>query len=54
LVTDPNWALGLARLGARGAYRLGRLVLLPSDPETVFKGKLGRRKRAAWSEPVPL
>jgi WS/DGAT/MGAT family acyltransferase len=30
------------------------MVLLPPDPETVFKGKLGRRKRAAWSEPVPL
>jgi WS/DGAT/MGAT family acyltransferase len=33
---------------------LGRLVVLPPDPATVFKGKLGRRKRAAWSEPVPL
>jgi diacylglycerol O-acyltransferase / wax synthase len=54
LVADPGKALGLARVGAHGAYRLGRIVVLPSDPETVFKGKLGRRKRAAWSEPVPL
>jgi diacylglycerol O-acyltransferase / wax synthase len=54
LVANPNQALGLARVGAHGAYRLGRLVVLPSDPETVFKGKLGRRKRAAWSDPVPL
>jgi diacylglycerol O-acyltransferase / wax synthase len=54
LVADPNKALSLARVGAHGAYRLGRLVVLPSDPSTIFKGKLGRRKRAAWSEPVPL
>jgi WS/DGAT/MGAT family acyltransferase len=39
---------------AEGAYRLGRLVVLPPDPQTAFKGDLGRRKRAAWSKPVPL
>jgi len=39
---------------AEGAYRLGRLVLLPPDPPTAFKGELGRRKVAAWSKPVPL
>ncbi|HSS61953.1 MAG TPA: wax ester/triacylglycerol synthase family O-acyltransferase [Candidatus Limnocylindrales bacterium] len=39
---------------AQGAYRLGRLVVLPPDPPTAFKGTLGRRKRAAWSNPVPL
>ncbi len=54
LVANPGRALGLARVGAHGAYRLGRMVVLPPDPQTVFKGKLGRRKRAAWSEPVPL
>jgi diacylglycerol O-acyltransferase len=54
LLANPIKALGLARVGAHGAYRLGRLVVLPPDPETVFKGKLGRRKRAAWSQPVPL
>jgi WS/DGAT/MGAT family acyltransferase len=54
LVTDPNKALSLARVGAHGAYRLGRMVVLAPDPGTVFKGKLGRQKRAAWSEPVPL
>jgi diacylglycerol O-acyltransferase / wax synthase len=54
LVANPDRALGLARVGAHGAYRLGRLVVLPPDPVTVFKGKLGRQKRAAWSEPVPL
>ncbi len=39
---------------AEGAYRLGRMVVLPPDPPTAFKGALGRRKRAAWSNPLPL
>jgi diacylglycerol O-acyltransferase len=56
----PGAASGAAKLLqdpariAEGAYRLGRLVLLPPDPPTPFKGELGRRKRAAWSSPVPL
>jgi len=54
LASRPDRVLEVARLGAHGAYRLGRLVVLPPDPATVFKGKLGRRKRAAWSEPLPL
>jgi len=54
LVAHPAKALGLARAGVHGAYRLGRMVALPSDPQTLFKGKLGRPKRAAWSEAVPL
>src|SRR6202162_1646110 len=54
LIADASKAVGLARVGAHGAYRLGRMVVLPSDPETVFKGTLRRQKRAAWSEPVPL
>jgi diacylglycerol O-acyltransferase len=54
LLTDPGKLRGLARLGVHGAYRLGRLVVLPPDPETVFKGELGRGKRAAWSQPIPL
>ncbi len=54
LIANPGRTLDIARTGAQGAYRLGRLVLLPPDPATVFKGQLGRSKRAAWSEPVPL
>ena len=54
LVADPNLVLDAARIGVHGAYRLGRLIVLPPDPATVFKGDLGRRKRAAWSEPLPL
>ncbi len=54
VVEHPDKLGDLAALGAHGAYRLGRLVLLPPDPPTVFKGPLGRRKRAAWSEALPL
>jgi WS/DGAT/MGAT family acyltransferase len=54
LLDDPGRVGDFARLGAEGAYRLGRLVALPPDPSTLFKGDLGRRKRAAWSEPLPL
>ena len=54
LIANPDRAFDIARAGAHGAYRLGRMVVLPPDPQTVFKGKLGRRKRAAWSEPIPL
>ncbi len=54
LVAQPDRVLDAARLGVHGAYRLGRLVVLPPDPATVFKGELGRRKRAAWSETLPL
>jgi len=54
LAANPEKIGALARLGAHGAYRLGRLIMLPPDPPTVFKGTLGRRKRAAWSEELPL
>jgi WS/DGAT/MGAT family acyltransferase len=54
LVAHPGKALALARAGVHGAYRLGRMVALQPDPQTLFKGKLGRPKRAAWSEAVPL
>ena len=54
LLNNPEKMVDAARVGAHGAYRLGRMVVLPADPRTVFKGKLGRSKRAAWSQPVPL
>jgi diacylglycerol O-acyltransferase len=53
-VVNPNRVLELARPGARAAGELGKLLLLSSDPQTVFKGKLGVTKRAAWSEAIPL
>jgi len=40
-------AAGLAR-------ELVHSVSLPQDPQTLFKGRLGVRKRVAWAEPLPL
>lgn len=54
LLDDPTRVGKAARFGVHAAYRLGRLIVLPPDPPTIFKGELGRRKRAAWSDPVPL
>lgn len=39
-------------LGA--AASMARIVALPPDPKTALKGPLGREKRVAWSEPIPL
>jgi diacylglycerol O-acyltransferase / wax synthase len=36
------------------ALAAGRVVLLPSDPKTRFKGALGPAKRVAWSERLLL
>ena len=43
-----------AELLARGAGVLGKLVGAASDPGTSLRGELGPRKKAVWSEPVPL
>src|SRR5437667_387271 len=54
LLDNPSRIADVARLSAQGAYRLGRLIVLPPDPATAFKGRRGRRKRAAWATPIPL
>jgi len=33
---------------------LAKLALMPPDPSTAFKGKLGTRKNAVWTDPIPL
>jgi diacylglycerol O-acyltransferase / wax synthase len=54
LVREPGQALRIAGLGANAAATLARIALLPPDPHTALKGTLGVKKRAAWSEPIPL
>lgn len=54
LVTNPSHALDYARLGTETTMALGRLVLLPPDPKTIFRGPLQVQKRAAWSVSMPL
>ncbi len=40
--------------GVESAATLARLVALPPDPPTVFKGPLGVTKRAAWSDSIAI
>jgi len=56
--TDPEHLKTLARTTGRVptdfASVLSRLTIMKPDPNTPFKGRLGTRKRVAWSEPVSL
>lgn len=51
---NPEHLVDLARVGADVALTTGRVLLMSSDPKTVYKGKLVVRKQAAWSDPIPL
>ena len=55
LFVSPALGAGdVAERTAAQALALGKLLLLPSDPPTPFKGKQSNRKRVAWSREVPL
>ena len=51
---NPAHAMELALKGSDTAMAAGRLFLRSPDPKTLFKGKLGVSKRAAWSKPLSL
>jgi len=51
---DPSLAAVLANEGREIARELLNAVLLPDDPVTVLKGRLGVSKRVAWAEPLDL
>jgi len=53
-ILDPARAAGIAGEGVKATGVLGRLALMSSDPDTVFKGDLGTAKRCAWSKILPL
>jgi WS/DGAT/MGAT family acyltransferase len=38
----------------KSSMSLGKLLLLPPEPKTVFRGECGIPKRAVWSDPIPL
>ncbi len=54
LLANPGQALEYARLGNETTMALGRLLLLPPDPKTIYKGPLEVPKRAVWSEAISL
>jgi WS/DGAT/MGAT family acyltransferase len=54
LARHPDHANELARHALGATADLLRVAALPDDPVTRFRGALGARKLAAWSEPLPL
>jgi WS/DGAT/MGAT family acyltransferase len=54
LALHPREANELARHAVALLAEATRVALLPPDPPTPLKGRLGRRKRIAWGERLPL
>jgi WS/DGAT/MGAT family acyltransferase len=58
LAANPRVAAGAvqeaARKGMGFANEVARLALMGRDSDTRFKGKLGKAKRVAWADPLPL
>jgi WS/DGAT/MGAT family acyltransferase len=54
MALHPDHANDMARHAVGAAAELLRVAALADDPPTPFKGGLGTRKLAAWSEPLPL
>jgi len=54
LWSDPAKAVLLATQGTALTAELAKLVLMPQDSPTRFKGKPGIGKRVAWTDPLPL
>jgi WS/DGAT/MGAT family acyltransferase len=47
-------SMGMMTAGIASIGALGRLVLRPSDPKTLFKGPLGVPKKVAWSDRISV
>ncbi len=54
IFADHGHLFDIAKTGADGAMAVSRLLLRPSDPQTVYRGKLGVRKQGIWIDPIPL
>ena len=54
LTRNPEQANELARHALGIVAELSRVAMLADDPPTRFKGELGARKIAAWTDPLPL
>lgn len=53
-ILNPSHALTLSNKALKGGLTLGKLLFMPSDPPTLFKGQLSVQKRCAWSETISL
>ena len=58
VVSKPDHLIELAKSGSDLATDvasvLTKLLIMPSDPNTAFKGRLGVRKSAVWTDPMML
>lgn len=54
LVSDPDKMAEIGKHGAGFAAELGKLLVMPADSPTRFKGKTGTVKQVAWCDPIPL
>ncbi len=54
ILHQPDKAGEYLTVAAELLRELSQALLLPNDPPSRFKGKLGVRKRVAWAAPIPL
>jgi len=54
MIRDPQQAAAYADSASEIISELATMLLLTDDPQSRFKGKLGVRKRVAWTDPLPL
>ncbi|GAB4187807.1 MAG: hypothetical protein Tsb002_13470 [Wenzhouxiangellaceae bacterium] len=54
LVREPQLATDYAQIAGEIADELAGALLLPDDPDTCLRGRLGPRKRVAWAAPLDL
>ncbi len=49
-----NLIQSVSETSVDAAKLISKLTIMPSDPNTAFKGRLGVRKCIAWTDPIPL
>jgi len=58
VISKPDHLMELAKSGSELATDIAsvltKLLIMPSDPKSAFKGRLGVRKNAIWTEPMQL
>lgn len=54
IAKDPATMREFATKGMELADELRKIAMMPADSPTRFKGTLGRQKRVAWCDPLPL
>jgi WS/DGAT/MGAT family acyltransferase len=54
IAKDPASLREFATKGVELAEELRKIAMMPPDSPTRFKGNLGRQKRVAWCDPLPL